>query len=248
MGSIFSLGSSWVLSFSLPISDILKFHDAVSWCGLLLLKWAFHFSGSFQSGDSCPSIMGNFLKCFFLWFPGLHCLFPFLELLAFFWIIDPCRVILWFSFIYFCPLICFLEISLTLSSNLLNLYFTSHALNSESSSCHLLLFCSVLFINWIQCLLISLWRYYQYFLYNYWASLLALGKESACSAGDSGDPGVRNIPWRRKWLPSSILTWKIPWIEEPGSVQSKGSDMTEHTDLFVYSLLWWVLVAAQALL
>ena len=152
---------------------------------------------------------------------------------GFFWIIDPCRVTLWFSFIYFCPLICFLEISLTLSSNLLNLYFTSHALNSESSSCHLLLFCSILFINWIQCLLISLWRYYQYFLYNYQASLLALGKESACSAGDSGDPGVRNIPWRRKWLPSSILTWKIPWIEEPGSVQSKGSDMAEHTDLFI---------------
>ena len=26
---------------------------------------------------------------------------------------------------------------------------------------------------------------------------------------------------------SSILVWRIPWIEEPGSLQSMGQDMTE---------------------
>ena len=28
---------------------------------------------------------------------------------------------------------------------------------------------------------------------------------------------------------SSILAWKIPWTEEPDELQSKVSDMTEHT-------------------
>ena len=28
---------------------------------------------------------------------------------------------------------------------------------------------------------------------------------------------------------SSILAWKTPWTEEPGRLQSKESDMTEHT-------------------
>ena len=27
---------------------------------------------------------------------------------------------------------------------------------------------------------------------------------------------------------SSILAWKIPWIEEPGELQSMGTDTTEH--------------------
>ena len=28
---------------------------------------------------------------------------------------------------------------------------------------------------------------------------------------------------------SSILAWAIPWTEEPGGLQSKGSQVTEHT-------------------
>ena len=28
---------------------------------------------------------------------------------------------------------------------------------------------------------------------------------------------------------SSTLAWKIPWTEEPGRLQSEGSDMTEET-------------------
>ena len=38
------------------------------------------------------------------------------------------------------------------------------------------------------------------------------------------DLWVGRIPWRRKWQPpSSVLTWRIPWIEEPGGLQSMGS-------------------------
>ena len=36
------------------------------------------------------------------------------------------------------------------------------------------------------------------------------------------DPWVGMITWRRKWQPSSILAWRIPWTEEPGELQSKG--------------------------
>jgi len=36
---------------------------------------------------------------------------------------------------------------------------------------------------------------------------------------------------------SSILAWKIPWTEEPGGLQSMGSQgavyMTEHTQTFI---------------
>ena len=38
--------------------------------------------------------------------------------------------------------------------------------------------------------------------------------------------GVQSLtqkdPWRRKWQ-SSILTWEMQWTEEPGGMQSMGS-------------------------
>ena len=54
-----------------------------------------------------------------------------------------------------------------------------------------------------------------------------LGKESAFSARDSGD--VSSIPGREDPLEegmathSSILAWRISWTEEPGGLQSMGS-------------------------
>ena len=43
------------------------------------------------------------------------------------------------------------------------------------------------------------------------------------------DPWVGKIPWRRKWQPTpSILAWKIPWREEPGRLQSMGSQRVGH--------------------
>ena len=56
------------------------------------------------------------------------------------------------------------------------------------------------------------------------------GKESTCNAGDLG-----LIPWLRRSLEkgtathSSILAWKIQWTEEPGRLQSMGSQRARQT-------------------
>ena len=54
-------------------------------------------------------------------------------------------------------------------------------------------------------------------------------KNPPANAGDARDAGWIN-PWGGedplKWeieTQSSILTWKIPWTEEPGGLQSVGS-------------------------
>ena len=48
-------------------------------------------------------------------------------------------------------------------------------------------------------------------------------EESTCNAGDTGDagliPGLGRSP-RGGHGNSSILAWRIPWIEEPGGLQS----------------------------
>ena len=52
------------------------------------------------------------------------------------------------------------------------------------------------------------------------------GKEFTCQCRTPGfDPQVRKMTWRRKWQPisSSILSWKIPWTEEPNKLWSIGS-------------------------
>ena len=47
----------------------------------------------------------------------------------------------------------------------------------------------------------------------------SVGKESVCSAGDSGSiPGSERYPGEGNGNPSSILAWKIPWTEEPGGL------------------------------
>ena len=33
------------------------------------------------------------------------------------------------------------------------------------------------------------------------------------------DPWVRKIPWKRKWQPTRVHAWRIPWTEEPGGLQ-----------------------------
>ena len=49
------------------------------------------------------------------------------------------------------------------------------------------------------------------------------GKESACSAGDLGLILAREDPQEKGMAPhSSIFAWRIPWIEEPGRLQSMG--------------------------
>ena len=50
------------------------------------------------------------------------------------------------------------------------------------------------------------------------------GKVSACNAGDPGsDPLEKEMATH-----SSILAWRIPWIEEPGKLQSTGLQRVGH--------------------
>ena len=50
-------------------------------------------------------------------------------------------------------------------------------------------------------------------------NLLAM-QETTCNPGEAGlDPWVGKIPWRKAGQPTPcILTWDIPWTEEPGGL------------------------------
>ena len=41
---------------------------------------------------------------------------------------------------------------------------------------------------------------------------------------------MRSIPgsWRRAWQPTPVIAYRIPWIEEPGRLQSLGSQRVGH--------------------
>ena len=66
------------------------------------------------------------------------------------------------------------------------------------------------------------------------------GKESSCNAGDlvwslgQEDPLKKEVTTH-----SSILAWRIPWTEEPGGLQSMGSQRVRHdwaTNTFTHSI------------
>ena len=55
------------------------------------------------------------------------------------------------------------------------------------------------------------------------------GKASACNAGDPGlIPGLEDPLEKEMATHSSILAWRILWIEEPGRLQSMGSQKFGH--------------------
>ena len=55
------------------------------------------------------------------------------------------------------------------------------------------------------------------------------GKASAYSVGDLGSiPGSGRSLEKEMATHSSTLAWKIPWIEEPGGLQSMGSQRVGH--------------------
>ena len=59
---------------------------------------------------------------------------------------------------------------------------------------------------------------------------ISVGKESACNAGDPGwIPGSGRSPGEGNGIHSSILAWRIPWTEEPGRLQSVGSQELDMT-------------------
>ena len=54
-------------------------------------------------------------------------------------------------------------------------------------------------------------------------------KESACNTGDmSSIPGLERSPEKEVATHSSVLAWKIPQTEEPGEIQSVGSQRVRH--------------------
>ena len=68
-------------------------------------------------------------------------------------------------------------------------------------------------------------------------------KESACNAGDVGwicglNPWVGIIPCRKEGCPLQCLAWRIPWTEEPGGLQSMGSQRVgyEHTHTYTHMM------------
>ena len=55
-------------------------------------------------------------------------------------------------------------------------------------------------------------------------------KESACNAGDLvQSPGWKDPLKKEMATHSSILAWRIPWTEEPGGLQSMGSQESDTT-------------------
>ena len=64
-------------------------------------------------------------------------------------------------------------------------------------------------------------------------------KESACNAGDlSSIPGLGRSQEKEMATYSSIRAWRIPWTEEPGGLQSTGSQRVRH-DLAIKQQLPW---------
>ena len=72
-------------------------------------------------------------------------------------------------------------------------------------------------------------------------------KESACKAGDPGKQ-VQSLDWEdplKKETPthSSIPAWEIPWTEEPGGLQSAGSQRVGHdrsnTHTHIHNIHTW---------
>ena len=62
----------------------------------------------------------------------------------------------------------------------------------------------------------------------------AHGKESACQIQETQEIKVRSLGCedpleKQKVTHSSILAWKIPWAEEPGGLQSMGSQRVRHS-------------------
>ena len=61
------------------------------------------------------------------------------------------------------------------------------------------------------------------------ASLVVHVKVSACNAGDLGRSLGREDPLEKEMAThSSILTWRIPWMGEPGGLQSMGWQRVGH--------------------
>ena len=70
------------------------------------------------------------------------------------------------------------------------------------------------------------------------------GKASVCSAGDPGSiPGWGRSLEKEMTTHSSTIAWKIPWMEEPGRLQSMGitksrTRLSDFTFTFTIYMRW----------
>ena len=63
------------------------------------------------------------------------------------------------------------------------------------------------------------------------SAIHSVGKESACNAGDLVlIPGSGRSLEEGHGTHSSILAWRIPWTEEPGGLQSMGSQRVKQIE------------------
>ena len=71
-----------------------------------------------------------------------------------------------------------------------------------------------------------------YLVYISWRLLKWLsGKESTCNAGDTGSIlGREDLLEKEMATYCSILAWKMPWMEEPGRLQSLGSQRVSYDE------------------
>ena len=70
----------------------------------------------------------------------------------------------------------------------------------------------------------------QVFMGNLGFHCSSVGKESACSAGNPGLILGQEDPLEKEMATHfSILAWRIPWTEEPGRLQPRGSQELDTT-------------------
>ena len=66
------------------------------------------------------------------------------------------------------------------------------------------------------------------------------GKESPCNSWDKGPSlGREDALEKEIAIHSCILAWKIPWMEEPGRLQSMGSQKVGHDWATLLSLIYF---------
>ena len=95
-------------------------------------------------------------------------------------------------------------------------------------------------IQWVKFVLCNVKSSLKCFLYAYsliknrsnmqkWLPQWLSGKESTClCTRHKFDPGLKDPPEKEMATHSSIFAWKIPWTEEPGKLQSMGSQRVRH--------------------
>ena len=93
------------------------------------------------------------------------------------------------------------------------------------------------------------WQGQRHLLVTRCPQLALVVKKLPANAGDSGYvPGWGRSPGGGDGNPSSVLAWRIPWMEEPGRLPSEGLKSVEHklasdhahtTLLFLGSAVMW---------